>query len=314
DGAQYRHFDGAQYRHFGYQLTFFRQALMPTAPERDSEWGTNQVYMAHFAVTDVAGGRFHNFERFSRGSAGLAGATGTPYHVWLESWLVEETSPGVVRLQASEGDVKLDLTLQPLKPPALHGQAGLSQKSSTPGNASYYYSQTRIETTGSVTVGGQSYAVRGSSWMDHEFGTSFLADNQVGWDWFSLQLDDGRELMFFQIRQDDGGIEPLSGGSLIDADGTVRHLNREDVIIQVLDRWTSPKTGAVYPAGWHLSVPLAGLELDIQPYAGDQELTVSYTYWEGGVQVTGQGANGPISGNGYVELMGYVAQLIVPNS
>lgn len=121
-----RHFDGAQYRHFGYQLTFFRRALTPTAPVRTSDWGTNQVYMAQLAITDVAGGRFHNFERLSRGAAGLAGATGTPYHVWLESWSIEETAPGVVRLRAAEGDVKLDLTLRPLKPPALHGQAGLS--------------------------------------------------------------------------------------------------------------------------------------------------------------------------------------------
>jgi predicted secreted hydrolase len=304
-----RHFDGAQYRHFGYQLTFFRRALTPTAPDRASDWGTNQVYMAHFAVTDVAGGRFHNFERFSRGAAGLAGATGNPYHVWLESWSVVETEPGVVRLRAAEGDVKLDLTLQQVKPPALHGQAGLSQKSSTPGNASYYYSLTRIETTGTVTVGGQSYAVQGSSWMDHEFGTSFLADNQVGWDWFSLQLDDGRELMVFQIRQDDGGIEPLSGGSLIDTDGTVRHLNRDDVIIQVLGRWTSPHTGATYPAGWHVSVPVAGLELDVQPFASDQELTVSYAYWEGAVQVRGSSATGPATGAGYVELTGYAGSM-----
>ncbi|MFQ5859916.1 MAG: lipocalin-like domain-containing protein, partial [Anaerolineae bacterium] len=272
-------------------------------------WATNQVYMAHFAVTDVAGGRFHNFERFSRGAAGLAGASGGPYHVWLESWSAEETEPGMVRLRAAEDDVKLDLTLRETKPPALHGEAGLSRKSSTRGNASYYYSLTRIDTTGTVTIGDQTFTVRGLSWMDHEFGTSYLADNHTGWDWFSLQLDDGREVMYFQIRQEDGGIEPLSGGSLIEADGAVRHLSREGVAIQVLDRWTSPHTAATYPAGWHLSVPAADLELDVKPYASNQELNVSYAYWEGAVRVTGESADGPMIGVGYVELTGYAGSM-----
>lgn len=319
-------------RHFGYQLTFFRRALTPTAPERASDWGSNQVYMAHFALTDVASGRFHNFERFSRGAVGLAGATGNPYHVWLESWSAEETEAGGnalahpspkslvrgqgpgeqarwMRLLAAEGDVKIDLALRPTKPPALHGQAGLSQKSSTAGNASYYYSLTRIDSRGTITVGDHSYTVRGLSWMDHEFGTSFLAENHVGWDWFALQLDDGRELMYFQIRQDDGGSQPLSSGSLIETDGTVGRLSRDDVAIRVLDHWTSPKTGGTYPAGWHLSVPVAGLELDVQPYASDQELDVSYAYWEGAVRVTGTGPGGPVTGIGYVELTGYAGAM-----
>ncbi len=296
-------------QHFGFQLTFFRRALTPNMPDRTSNWGMNQVYMAHLAVTDVAGGRFHNFERLSRGAARLAGAHGAPYRVWLESWLAEEIEPGLVRLHAAEGDIQLDLTLRQVKPPALHGEAGLSQKSATPGNASYYYSLTRLETRGTITLGNQGYAVHGWSWMDHEFGTSFLAENQVGWDWFSLQLDDGRELMYFQIRQDDRGIEALSGGSLIEVDGTVHHLSRDDVAIQVLDRWTSPKTGATYPAGWHLSVPAAGLELDVHPYASDQELNVSYAYWEGAVQVTGSSTNELATGVGYVELTGYAGSM-----
>jgi predicted secreted hydrolase len=145
--------------------------------------------------------------------------------------------------------------------------------------------------------------------MDHEFGTSYLADNHTGWDWFSLQLDNGRELMFFQIRQDDGGIEPLSSGSLIDADGTVQHLSRDAVAIRVVDTWISPETEAPYPAGWHLSVPAASLELDVQPYLSDQELNVSYAYWEGAVRVSGEGINGPVTGVGYVELTGYAQSM-----
>lgn len=301
--------DATPYRHFGYQLTFFRRALTPTAPARTSAWATNQVYMAHFAITNVTRRRFQAFERFGRGVAGMAGASGEPFHVWLGGWSVEETGVGMVRLRAAEEDLAVELTLRQVKAPALHGEAGLSRKSGAPGNASYYYSLTRMETSGIITVGDDSYTVRGLSWMDHEFGTSFLAENQVGWDWFSLQLDDGRELMFFQIRQNDGGIEPLSAGSLIEADGTVRPLNRDDVVIHVLERWTSPHTGAVYPAGWRVSVPVAGLELDVQPYASDQELHVSYAYWEGAVQVTGSSAAGPVTGVGYVELTGYAGSM-----
>lgn len=301
-------------RRFGYQLTFFRRALTPKGADhtsdRTSDWAMNQVYMAHFTITDVANDAFHNFERFSRGAAGLAGASGTPsYRVWLESWSVEEIEDDTVRLRAAEDGIELDLTLRQVKPPVLHGDAGLSQKSSSLGNASYYYSLTRLDTSGSVTVAGQTYRVNGLSWMDHEFGTSYLADNHTGWDWFSLQLSNERELMYFQIRQDDGGIEPLSGGSLIEADGTVRHLDLEDVTLEVLDTWTSPKTGATYPAGWRLSVPSTDVELNVQPFVNNQELDVSYAYWEGAVKVAGTFPDGPITGVGYVELTGYTGSM-----
>ncbi|MCW5848550.1 MAG: carotenoid 1,2-hydratase [Anaerolineae bacterium] len=308
--------DSADGEHLGFQLTFFRQAIAPEMGARASDWATRQVYMAHFAVTRASDDRFVSFERFSRGAAGLAGAQADPYRVWLESWEAAETTEdggrktedairntAVVRLKAAEGPASLDLQLRETKPIVLQGDRGLSQKSAQAGNASYYYSATRLQADGMVTLDGKTYQVNGLVWLDREFGTSALGPNAVGWDWFALQLADGRDIMFFQIRQRDGSIEPLSGGSLVAADGTVTRLAREDIEIQVLDRWTSPRTKAVYPARWRFQVPSQGISLDITPYAPDQELNVSYAYWEGAVKITGSA-----QGNGYIEMTGYAGQ------
>ncbi len=195
---------------FGYQLTFFRRALAPPADRvaRDSTWAAEQVYLAHFALTDVADGKHVAFERLARGAAGLAGAQAAPFRVWLEDWAVSAVGDGSlsdigapVHLSATEGDTSLDLTLRNGKPPVLQGDRGYSRKGPEPGNASYYYSLTRLATEGTVAVGGQTYQVQGASWMDHEFSTSALGPEQVGWDWFSLQLDDGTELDGLPVAQ-----------------------------------------------------------------------------------------------------------------
>ncbi|MGD9317020.1 MAG: lipocalin-like domain-containing protein, partial [Anaerolineae bacterium] len=251
--------DGGQ--RFGYQLTFFRRALVPPfqRTERQSAWAADQVYMAHFSLTDVAGGRYQAFERFSRGAAGLAGAQATPYRVWLEDWQVEEIAPGVTRMRARTGSqdpvlpqegLALDLVLTDRKGPVLHGDRGYSPKGPMPGNASYYYSLTRMETSGTVQVADTVYPVNGLSWMDHEWSTSGLAADQVGWDWFSIQLDNGSELMVFQLRKEDGSIDPFSSGTFIAPDGSTRHLSRDEFEIDVEDTWRSPHSGATYPARW----------------------------------------------------------------
>lgn len=293
--------DGDQGERLGYQLTFFRQALAPEAPQRASEWATRQVYMAHFAVTKAPDG-FASRERFSRGAAGLAGAQADPYRVWLESWEAAEVSPGVTRLQAADGPIAIDLTLRDGKPVVLQGDAGLSQKSEESGNASYYYSLTRMPTDGTVTFNGQTYTVTGSSWFDREFGTSALGPDVVGWDWFALQLDDGRDVMFYQLRRKDGTIEPVSSGTLVAPDGTSRRLSRDEVKIDTIATWQSPRTGAVYPAKWRLQIPSADITVDITPILADQELDVSFAYWEGAVNVTGSA-----TGRGYIEMTGYAA-------
>jgi predicted secreted hydrolase len=298
-------------RHFGYQLTFFRRALVAPAQRQDrpSNWAADQVYMAHFALTDVAGGRYQAFERFARGAAGLAGAQAAPYHVWLEDWSAEEVEPTVVRLRAVQDDLAIDLLLTDRKGPILQGDGGYSQKGPEPGNASYYYSQTRLDSSGTVQVADTTYQVSGLSWMDHEFSTSALAPDQVGWDWFALQLDDGSELMVFQIRKADGSVDPFSGGTLVAPDGSMRHLSRDEFEIRVGDMWRSPRSSATYPVRWTVEVPAADLTLDLEPYLADQELNVSYAYWEGAVRVSGEQAGSTISGSGYVEMTGYASSM-----
>jgi predicted secreted hydrolase len=298
-------------RRFGYQLTFFRRALVPPSQQQDrpSNWATDQVYMAHFAFTYVAGGRYHVFERFARGAAGLAGAKATPYRVWLEDWGAEQIEPNVVRLRAAQDDLTMDLLLVDSKGPILQGDGGYSQKGPDPGNASYYYSQTRLDSSGTVQIGDIPYQVGGWSWMDHEFSTSALAPDQVGWDWFALQLDDGSELMVFQIRKADGSADPFSSGTWVAPDGSTLHLSRDDFEIAVGDTWRSPHSGATYPSQWTVAVPVADLTLNIEPYLADQELNVSYTYWEGAVRISGERAGNPVGGVGYVEMTGYAGSM-----
>jgi predicted secreted hydrolase len=301
--------DGGQ--RFGYQLTFFRRALVPPAlrAERESAWGTDQVYMAHVALTDVSGTRHQAFERFARGAAGLAGAQAAPYHVWLEDWQVEELEPGVTRLRAAQDGLALDLLLSDRKGPILQGDRGYSPKGPQPGNASHYYSLTRLETSGTVQVAETSYPVSGLSWMDHEWSTSALAPDQVGWDWFSIQMDDGSELMVFQLRKEDGSVDPFSSGTLVEPDGSSRHLDHDEFEIRVEDSWRSPRSEATYPARWMIIVPAVDLALEIEPLLPDQEMYVSYAYWEGAVAVEGLRAGKPVRGHGYVELTGYAGSM-----
>lgn len=291
-------------RAFGYQFTIFRRGLEPGLPERASELATSGLYMGHFNVTDVAGVGLISHERFQR-EGPLAGAQAAPYEVWLDDWRVAEIAPGRYQLTAAASDVAIDLTLTDLKGPILHGDEGLSQKSAEVGNASYYYSQTRLETEGEIRVGENRYEVSGFSWKDHEYSTSALAEGTEGWDWFSIQLSDGRELMYYQLRREDGGIEPASSGTLIREDAATRHLTPADVEVEVLGRWESPANGGIYPSGWRLRVPDEQIDLTIEPLRPDQEVVLSATYWEGAVAVSGTSGGEPVTGRGYVELTGY---------
>ncbi|MBK7782482.1 MAG: carotenoid 1,2-hydratase [Ardenticatenia bacterium] len=302
----------AEGRRFGFQLTFFRRALRPpsAAPTpNDSAWRADQVYLAHFALADVAGKRFRSAERLQRGALGLAGATADPFRVWVDDWSAQReggsTERPITRLSARDGDMALDLRLEPQKGRVLHGEQGYSPKGPEPGNASMYLSFTRLGATGSISAGGRTLPVAGLAWMDHEWSTSALGARQTGWDWFSLQLDDGRDLMLFQLREHGGGVAASSSGSLIAADGRVRPLGRSDFDLTVTDRWTSPRSGARYPSGWRLAIPSASLDLVLEPQLADQELAVGLRYWEGTVRVTGRGADGPLTGYGYAELTGY---------
>jgi predicted secreted hydrolase len=291
-------------RHIGFQLTFFRVALAPSAEPRASAWATRQLYFAHFAVTDTANSRFHAFSRTARGALGVAGAEAAPFRVWVEGWSAEGAGASP-RLRASEGDVALDLELAATKPVVLQGERGLSRKGPEPGNASFYYSFTRMPARGIVRLGTETLAVTGEAWMDREWSTSGLGADLQGWDWFALQLADGRELMIYLLRRRDGTLDPFSAGTLVTADGATRPLALGDVSVETLAHWTSPASGVRYPARWRLTVPSAELRLEIEPRLADQELRVNTRYWEGAVAVTGMAGVWSIKGRGYVELVGY---------
>ncbi len=299
-------------RAFGYQLTFFRQAVAPESPDdtpRASAWAARQVYLAHFAVTDVEGRRFHAFERFARGAAGLAGADLVPergLRVFLEDWSAEGPGEAILplRLRAADGSVAIDLSLEHGKPPVLQGDAGLSQKGPEPGNASFYYSLTRMPTSGTLTVDGRTFPVTGASWMDREWSTSALPDGVVGWDWFALQLDDGSELMLYQLRRADGSADPFSKGTLVAADGRSTRLGADDLQLAAEGAWRSP-SGAEYPARWRLAIASHAIALTVTSALADQELPVSIRYWEGAVRAEGTRDGAAVRGVGYLEMTGY---------
>jgi len=292
-------------RDFGFQLTFFRRALTPVEVTADNEWQTRQVYLAHFTISDVANEAFYPAERFSRGAAGLAGAQAEPYQVWLENWFAEEQPDGRVRLFAETEQVTLDLLLAQSMDPVLHGEGGLSQKGPETGNASYYYSFVQQPAEGVVRVGEENFAVTGRAWKDHEWSTSALSGDAEGWDWFSLQLDNGGALMFFEIRNAEGGLEPFSSGTYVAPDGRLSLLARGDWSVTVLDTWRSEETDIEYPVAWEIEIPELELSLTGRALMPNQELTVSYTYWEGAVSYTGDLAGEPLNAIGYVEMTGY---------
>jgi predicted secreted hydrolase len=297
--------NGARY---GFQLTFFRRAIAANVDKaaQSSDWAFDQVYLAHLALTQIDAGMFSTQERLERGAAGLAGATGSPaYSVWLHDWKVEQSGTGRYQLQAATNDFSLRLELQEKKAVVLQGDRGYSRKGADPGNASIYYSLTRLDTSGTLTLNGKNVPVSGLSWMDHEFSTSALSKDQVGWDWFALQLDDGSEMMVYTLRDLNGKIDPYSRGIFVGTDGSTQSLGPADFEIQVEKTWKSPHSGTIYPAGWKVRVDNQDLSLQIEPAMADQELNVSFIYWEGAVNVSGTHAGRTVKGRGYTELTGY---------
>jgi predicted secreted hydrolase len=294
-------------RRFGYELTFFRVGLRPgqAAPENgQSRWRGNQLYPAHFALTDESGKQFFHFERFARAALGAGSASTTHLEVHVDSWSL--TGPSPFHMKADAGGIAIDFTQTSEKPPAIHGHNGISTKAACDTCASHYYSMTRLRTAGTLTFAGRRLPVTGITWMDHEFGSDELQANQAGWDWFSIQLDDRREFMLYLLRQKDGSITPQSSGSLIAPDGAVTYLPRTAFTAEATGTWKSPHTGGVYPSGWRVRVPSANVDLTLTPTVLDQELANTaggVSYWEGAVDVSDAAAR-PL-GVGYVELTGY---------
>ncbi len=302
--------DGENGARFGFEFTIFRFSLAPSGTDISgdaSAWRSNQVYVGHFAITDASEKQFYVAQRYSRGGLGLAGAAAEPFHVWLDDWSIAAARPdteSIWRLRASDRNIALNLTLEPQKLPVLNGANGLSQKAAMAGNASYYYSITRLQTDGTLQIGDNVFEVNGLSWLDREWGSSALSRDQEGWDWFALQLSDGSDLMFYNLRRKDGSHDVHSAGTLTLADGSAVHLSKEDFMVEVLDTWKSPQ-GARYPVAWRIAVPPFKLNLKIDPVLDAQELVTTVRYWEGAVDVSGERDGTPIVGRGYVELTGY---------
>ena len=305
-------------RRFGYQVTFFRKGVAPRH-QRPSAWAVRSLYLAHATLSDLSKGEFLSEGRAGRDALALAGAASDRHEVWLLPWRAAPLAddPHGVRLMVRAEAFSLELTLRAQGPPVLHGRGGLDQKGAEPGQASWYYSQPRLETTGWVERDGRRHEVRGTTWMDHEFGTNQLGEDQTGWDWFGLRLSDGTSLMLYRLRRQDGGIAPHSSGSLIGADGRTVLLQLGDgpnpVTLTPLRWWQSPASQARYPVAWRIVVPAENLELEITPELDNQELTagrgVPFPYWEGAVRVTGTRGGIAISGEGYLELTGYAGGL-----
>jgi predicted secreted hydrolase len=307
------HLKASNGRRFGYELTFFRQALTPQKVQRASKWATRDIIFAHFAITDEQGRRFFPSDRIARSAAGVAGAQTKRPHVWIGDWDVQFAgNKQMLRAAARSKDntpIAIELTQTPQKPPVVHGTNGVSQKAEGRGQASHYYSFTRLSTRGALRIGNERFDVVGQSWMDHEFGSNQLGSDQVGWDWFSLQLEDGRELMLYRMRLRNGGTDPYSSGTIVEKDGRSRHLKVGEYQIEPLATWRSSDTKATYPTRWRLTLPRESITLEVEATLPNQEFvarqSIGISYWEGSVRVLGSQRGKAVRGEGYVELTGY---------
>lgn len=299
-------------RKFGFELTFFR-AASGREEAASTAWDLNQVYVAHFVVTDVAGQRLIHRERANRSGPGLAGASVETGTIWNGNWsakfLLGDAAAPTQKLQAWDEAVSLDLLLEPAKAHVIHGEDGISRKGGEDGQASHYVSFTRMRTSGTLTIGGTAHEVQGLSWMDHEFFSEDMASGAVGWDWLSIQLDDQTDLMIAGIRLSNGEYSPYSHGTLVDPEGLATRLSSDDILLVPGRIWQSDETGAKYPVEWSLRIPRAGLSLDVRPLHDAQEIVSRSaglpTYWEGPVVYSGSRSGTPVNGGGYLEMTGY---------
>jgi predicted secreted hydrolase len=303
-------------KRYGYELTFFRLGGQTAQMQKKSAnpWKADNLYAAHFALSDEENRKFYYFEKLNRAGLNVAGARADTYHTWNELWQVEQLGQQMVlRADSPDGKQEIHLLLSPQKAPVIHGQNGVSQKASCLGCASHYYSMTRLKTEGVLVLDGLALPVTGLTWMDHEFGSNQLAKNQRGWDWFSVQLDDRTELMLYLLRLDNGTLDPNSSGTWVEANGQTRHLTLKDFTVKNSGQsWTSPTSQGRYPMGWQISMPSQHLLLNITPAFQNQELytkgSTGVAYWEGSSHVSGSRNSQSVSGQAYVEMTGYARQ------
>jgi predicted secreted hydrolase len=299
-------------RRFGYQLTFFRQGIRHPADRAPalSRFVVGDLKFAHFTVTDADGKHFVFDQKASRGAFGEAGFDENDKLAWIDSWVLRLGADGAFHLVADAPDASIELRLESVKPPAIHGADGISKKAATEGHASHYYSLTRLKTAGQVRVRDQTFEITGESWFDHEWATNQLAPGQIGWDWLSVHFDDGTELMLYQMRLENGTPDPSSSGTLIAADGATTPLQSAQFRMTPTDFWKSGKTTARYPIGWRIEIPERQIALDVRAVLANQELALlPLAYWEGAVDISGTREGKPLKGRGYLELTGYAGPL-----
>ncbi len=311
------HLETASGERFGYQVTFFRRSVegevdspRASVSAEQSAWAVRNLYAGHVAVCDEPRGRFAFAEKVGRAALGRAGAANDRFLVWIDDWRVAGLG-SIHHVTGGDDRYRVDLALTPQKPPVVHGSDGVSRKGDGPSQASHYVSMTRLETEGILVVEGKPLAVTGLSWMDHEFGSNQLAEDHVGWDWFSVQLEDGTELMAYRMRRSDGSVDRNSSASFVDRNAALTPLACDDVTVEARGSWKSPRSGATYPSKWRIAVERVGLDLTLEPVLADQEIdarsSTGTIYWEGAVRVSGAASGKPVRGRGYVELVGYAA-------
>jgi predicted secreted hydrolase len=293
---------------YGFELTFFRQAVSRD-PAQAAVWDVKDIYLTHLALSDLDGQKFYHSERTNRAGPGIAGVSALNARIWNGNWQIQWVDADQ-KLQAIDKQFQLHLTLHPEKPPVIHGENGISQKSEGAGHASYYISLTRLSASGQLELNGETLEVSGLAWMDHEFFTHQLESSQIGWDWLSLQLEGNTELMLFRIRRKDGSLDPFSAGTYVDAQSKSTHLRANDFILQPLgESWTSPITHATYPIAWKIVIPKLEIELDAHTSLAAQEFAaktkIAPSYWEGAIQLGGHRGKSPLGGVGYLEMTGY---------
>ena len=305
--------DDARDQHFGYELTFFRHGVRPPGDDDAglSRFVVGDLKFAHFTVTDVSGRRFRFAQKTSRGAFAEAGFNDADRIAWIDGWTLRSSADGTTfDLAADTPEMAVKLHLVAAKAPAIHGIAGVSAKAESDGHASHYYSVTRLDTAGELRIGDSSRSVRGESWFDHEWATNQLAPGQAGWNWLSVQFDDGTELMLYQMRLANGEADPSSSGTWIASNGETTHLPRAEFQIRATRFWKSKKTSANYPIEWQIEIPGRQLRFDVRTAVDDQELALGpLTYWEGAIEIDGSRAGIPIGGRGYLELTGYAGPL-----
>ncbi len=306
--------EGNKGRRFGYQLTFFRVGLEGgKIVNNPSKWKIDHIYFAHMTISDIKNEKFHFFERINRKGIKNAGAETNRFFIWNSDWVLSAKGD-TQKLIAFEKETGIELYLTPIKKRVFHGKNGISLKGSEKGNASHYFSFTRMKTAGHISIKGEKFQVEGTSWMDHEFSSNQLNSSLIGWNWFSLKLDNETEIMLYQLRHKDGKIDPYSSGTFVTADENYHHLTLKEFTITPKNSWTSKKTGATYPAGWEIDLPGSSIHLKAVPDFSDQELyhlrSISGSYWEGSISIKGSVKGKSVTGKGYVELVGYEKPLI----